>query len=338
MPTMSWGQTIPQHTLAFVIGLTYCIIAPLVLPFALLYFVFYYIVYRYLFLYVIDQPSHAEMGGRAFPITVSHIFVGLYLAELITLGIFLLKKVIALPILIIILIVITAMVNVYIERAFRDLLAYVPMETLLKADRGGSMSITAVASPTKSPILDTFKHLPSKLSPFSKHTAHTEETMAEHSDSADVALLSQNNNVKLVNVSPDTYLHPALNRPCPVIWLPKDNQNRALTEQGQLLDMGILATVDGAVVRDTGRVGLVVDDVPLIDEEKAIEQIRGRISSKEPAMAESSSNSHEHHHDHCHSDPHTEVTTTRRVEQGPNGEQIMVEEIITTTTESYHKS
>ncbi|KAI8054557.1 hypothetical protein BDF22DRAFT_619123, partial [Syncephalis plumigaleata] len=127
MPTMSWGQTVPQHTLAFVIGLTYSIIAPLVLPFALLYFVFYYIVYRYQFLYVLDQPSHAEMGGRAFPITVSHIFVGLYLAELITLGIFLLKKVIALPILVIILIVITAMVNIYIERAFRDLLAYVPV-------------------------------------------------------------------------------------------------------------------------------------------------------------------------------------------------------------------
>ncbi|KAI9599149.1 hypothetical protein BDF19DRAFT_410533 [Syncephalis fuscata] len=334
MPSISWGQTVPQHTLVFVIGMTYSVIAPLVLPFALLYFVFYYIVYRYQFLYILDQPSHAELGGRAFTITVSHIFVGLYISELTMLGIFILNKNVAQLVLMFFPIVATIIVNLYIEHAFRDLLTYVPVETLLKADRGGSMPIAKVATAATTPVATEFKHPALKFSSthLSDGTCLEEGRDSQNNDEPTTALLGQNDGSGLVKVSRETYLHPALSRPCPVIWLPNDKKGHALSEQNELLNMGIIASVDGAIVRDSGKVGLVIDDVPLADEDKAIEKLKRRV----PSMKKDFADFGNHPGQSSHQESHTETTTTRRTERGSNGEQIIIEETVTTTTGSNH--
>lgn len=57
-----FGSRVADHTIIMLLGLTFCIINPIIVPFCLLYFVIVNITERYQFIYVFKQAY--ESGGK----------------------------------------------------------------------------------------------------------------------------------------------------------------------------------------------------------------------------------------------------------------------------------
>ncbi|KAJ2907919.1 phosphate metabolism protein 7 [Coemansia aciculifera] len=76
-----WAGSIPQHTLVFVMGVSYSFLAPVVNCFVAVYFGLFYLIYRYQFLYVYSD-RHWRQGGLSFPKAVKQMLVGVYMADI----------------------------------------------------------------------------------------------------------------------------------------------------------------------------------------------------------------------------------------------------------------
>jgi len=123
--SVDFGQVFPQQTLVFAIGLVYSIIAPLILPFVAIYYYLYYFVYMYQFLYSFN--TSIETGGLAFPKAIRHVYVALFIFELLMIGILLGKGAIPQGIIMIIIVAITAFVLYLMDYSFTQLLKFVPV-------------------------------------------------------------------------------------------------------------------------------------------------------------------------------------------------------------------
>ncbi|GAO52607.1 hypothetical protein G7K_6680-t1 [Saitoella complicata NRRL Y-17804] len=130
--TIGWGTTFPVFTTLAVIGLTYSIIAPLVMIFVLVSFALFYFAYLYNFVYV--YRFEIDTGGLAYPRALYHTFTGLYLLEIIMIGLFFLARdadgiVACTPqaILMIILLFGTAIFHVLLTTAYDPLTQYLPV-------------------------------------------------------------------------------------------------------------------------------------------------------------------------------------------------------------------
>ncbi|KAJ1823106.1 phosphate metabolism protein 7 [Coemansia sp. RSA 2599] len=75
-----WATSIPTHSLIFLMGFSYCFIAPLVNCFVAVYFGLFYVVYRYQFLYVYNDANWVT-GGLSFPKSITQMMVGVYISE-----------------------------------------------------------------------------------------------------------------------------------------------------------------------------------------------------------------------------------------------------------------
>ncbi|KAI8917584.1 hypothetical protein DFJ77DRAFT_509057 [Powellomyces hirtus] len=84
------GTALAQHSFVATVGLTYCTIAPLVLVFVVIYFGLYHVAYGYQMQYVYQHM--AQTGGLYLNVTARQLFVGIYLHQLVLIGLFLLKK------------------------------------------------------------------------------------------------------------------------------------------------------------------------------------------------------------------------------------------------------
>ncbi|KAI7859840.1 hypothetical protein BDC45DRAFT_495107 [Circinella umbellata] len=83
-----WGY--PAPVFMFVVTLVYSTSAPIILIFGTLYFCFAYVVIKYQLLYVFFHTY--EVAGRMWPRIFSRIIVGLLLFEIMSSGLFLLRK------------------------------------------------------------------------------------------------------------------------------------------------------------------------------------------------------------------------------------------------------
>ncbi|KAJ3189307.1 hypothetical protein HDU85_002935 [Gaertneriomyces sp. JEL0708] len=84
------GTILSQHSFVATVGLTYCTIAPLVLVFVVLYFLLWRMAYGYQFQYVYNHLS--DTGGQYLHVAARQLFVGIYLHQLVLLGLFILKE------------------------------------------------------------------------------------------------------------------------------------------------------------------------------------------------------------------------------------------------------
>jgi hypothetical protein len=125
-PTVNLGTLIPGHTVIFVLGLEYAVIAPLIIPFIILFYAFNYFVYLYQFLYVYELEF--ETAGRAFPRAIRHVYVGLFTSELTLVGLFAIRKgATGQLVLMIITLVLTVFSLAYYDKAFKPLFKYLPI-------------------------------------------------------------------------------------------------------------------------------------------------------------------------------------------------------------------
>ncbi|CAL0321733.1 unnamed protein product [Lupinus luteus] len=132
-PSIPYHSEIPRIRLFALLGVTYFILAPLMLPFLLVYFCLGYIIYRNQLLKVY-VPKY-ETGGGYWPTVHNSTIYSLVLMHVIAIGIFGLKKLPLASALTVPLPVLTLLFNEYCQKRFLPLFKDYPAECLIKKDR-----------------------------------------------------------------------------------------------------------------------------------------------------------------------------------------------------------
>ena len=95
----SYGTVVPDDNIINLLGLTFCLICPIIAPAALIYFCTTYIVRKHDLLYVYRQPYQA--GAMAWPRIFKQICTALFIFQLVMICLLALKKSVAGPIIIV---------------------------------------------------------------------------------------------------------------------------------------------------------------------------------------------------------------------------------------------
>ncbi|XP_019420245.1 PREDICTED: CSC1-like protein HYP1 isoform X2 [Lupinus angustifolius] len=132
-PSIPYHSEIPRILFFGLLGITYFILSPLILPFLLVYFCLGYIIYRNQLLNV--YVPKFQTGGEFWPTVHNYTIFSLLLMHIIVIGIFGLKKLplasastLPLPIL-------TLLFNEYCQKRFFPIFKGYPVECLIKKDR-----------------------------------------------------------------------------------------------------------------------------------------------------------------------------------------------------------
>ncbi|KAF7376421.1 hypothetical protein MSAN_00057600 [Mycena sanguinolenta] len=138
MPSTDFGLLLPRLSLLAVIGFVYSVLNPSKLIKHLLGYSMFYLAFKFLLTQVYDQPDESETGGMYFPISMSNLFVGLYIAQVCLACLFFLKasvspsSAVAEGVLMLVLIAITAMAQMMITRSFQPITDFLPMSLATK--------------------------------------------------------------------------------------------------------------------------------------------------------------------------------------------------------------
>lgn len=131
----SWGVIYPVLELLVCIMITYSIISPIILVFSTFALGFFLLAYTYNLVYVMKFSY--DLRGRNYPRALYQVFVGLYLAEICLLGLFIMAKTWGPVALEAICIAATVCAHLYCKRRFEPLFDAVPLSAL-KYARGDS--------------------------------------------------------------------------------------------------------------------------------------------------------------------------------------------------------
>uniref|UniRef100_A0A0D3FNI1 CSC1/OSCA1-like 7TM region domain-containing protein n=2 Tax=Oryza TaxID=4527 RepID=A0A0D3FNI1_9ORYZ len=139
-----YGYSFPYHTevpkvlLFNLLGFTFSIMAPLILPFLLVYFCLGYLVYRNQILNVY-YPKY-EMGGKLWPIMHSTLVFALVLTQTIALGVFTIKHATISSGFTILLIIGTVLFHQYCRHRFSSIFNSFSAQDLIEMDRDDEQS------------------------------------------------------------------------------------------------------------------------------------------------------------------------------------------------------
>jgi calcium permeable stress-gated cation channel len=129
---IKWGTFFPVYTNLACIGLIYSVIAPLILIFNVITFSLFWFVYRYNTLYVTRFTR--DTGGLLYPIAINYTFVGLYVMEVVLIGMFFLVRDDAnnaacygQGVGMIVILLLTAIYQILLNEAFSPLFRYLPI-------------------------------------------------------------------------------------------------------------------------------------------------------------------------------------------------------------------
>lgn len=266
MKGISYGSLYPKFTNLLVIAIAYSCIAPLVLVFATIGLTFYYISYRYNLLYVC--LSKIDTRGEAYKRALQQIPTGIYLAELALIGLFSARKATAQTILMIVLLVLTAGINLVLDRILHPLELYLGVDSLQAAE------VPLLAEEDGIPVDDEVAlHM----------SAHNRrlgldllgKTPATRlSEFFDTFITSSREQIRGWLAKPDreddspeptedelakAYENPAFTSKTPKLWLPKDRAGVSQDEIRQNEEAGIPTTLEGAEFDEKGRLQYVQD-------------------------------------------------------------------------------
>lgn len=129
---IQWGTFFPVYTNLACIGLIYSVISPLILVFNIITFSLFWFVYRYNTLYVTKFTR--DTGGLLFPIAINYTFVGVYVMEVVLIGMFFLVRdeedsfaCEGQGIGMIVILILTAIYQILLNQAFSPLFRYLPI-------------------------------------------------------------------------------------------------------------------------------------------------------------------------------------------------------------------
>lgn len=89
-PEFQWYVYFPTFILYFAITCTYAVISPLIMIPSILYFFLLYFTYLYRILYCYKLPF--DSGGKLLPAIVSRLYSGIWISQLVLIGLFTLKE------------------------------------------------------------------------------------------------------------------------------------------------------------------------------------------------------------------------------------------------------
>lgn len=130
---VQWGTFFPVYTNLACIGLIYSVISPLILIFNIITFSLFWVVYRYNTLFVTRFTR--DTGGLLFPIAINLTFVGIYVMEVVLIGMFFLVTDTngnagacrGQGIGMIVILILTAIFQILLNQAFSPLFRYLPI-------------------------------------------------------------------------------------------------------------------------------------------------------------------------------------------------------------------
>lgn len=226
--------------------------APLVLAFAGLGLWLFYFAYRYNLLFVYN--ANVDTKGLVYPRALQQLFVGIYLAELVLIGLFAIKAgnkgAIGPLILMIILLAFTALYQLSLNAALSPLLKYLPKsldaeERLLQATEHGDGE---AGMGSDKHMVPAARKRPNLLTKFLRPDVYcdyaTMRKLVPHSF-ANIAYDEETER--------DAYFHPAVTSPPPLLWIPRDP-----------------AGVSRQEVRDTAKVIAITDEGAYLNEKNSI--------------------------------------------------------------------
>lgn len=124
----SWGVIYPTIEVLVCIWICYAIIAPLLLVFSSVALALLYLAFVYNFNFVFGFSFDSK--GRNYPRALFQVFVGLYLAEVCLLGLFIMAKTWGPLVLEVVVIVVTVLAHLYFKRIFMPLFDAVPLSAI----------------------------------------------------------------------------------------------------------------------------------------------------------------------------------------------------------------
>jgi calcium permeable stress-gated cation channel len=221
----------------------------LMLGFAAAGIYLYYLSYRYNLLFVIQPKS--DTRGDAYALALQHLTTGVYLSELCLIGLFGVRKAAGPSIMMVVLLVLTIIYHLGVNRILRPVEQYLPRQLQQEdeeaplvngegADHGGERETTFEQIKRSSP-----NWVPSfaldLLERFFLPDADAQREMRSwfESDPSEVAKPSQE---QLDNA----YVNPAMTSKTPKLWLVKDSTGVSSGEIEENNKAGISSTDDGA--------------------------------------------------------------------------------------------
>lgn len=291
MSTPQWGTLFPQFTIITVIGLAYTIIAPIVVAFTTLAFGLFYFVYRHQFLYVYDCPKEMETGGRYFPRALYQTLTGVYIMEVVLIGLFFVAqnpdgKPSSLPqaILMIILLVFTAGFQILLQLTYDPLIEQLPIDV---ADQDFGEGVHAnkidqgVEVDDNQPIVDDDDD--EKAAPPNGARQPESSPYATPMNELQVPPLEtqrRRSSVSIFDSRPaiNWFMHPCIYTPQPVVWLPNDSNGGVGAEAKELAALkakkDVAVSDEGAVLSRQGKI-TVDSEPPELEQAPVAESVPG---------------------------------------------------------------
>ena len=257
VPLASWY---PKFTNFLVIAVAYSCVAPLVLGFATIGIFIYYLSYRYQLLYVCQ--TKVDTRGEAYKRALQQMPTGIYIAELCLIGLFGARKAAVQTTLMIALLVLTAILNLVLDRLLRPLELYLGVdvwqeqETLIAQEDGfrdDDQAALHAASHGRRLGLKRLPHpAPRVLSDFfdsiiTNSREEVESWLYDPSSSEDEPPQLKGNELE------KAYVAPAFTSKTPKLWIPRDGMGVSKQEIAQNEAAGITTTDESAEVDEKGR-------------------------------------------------------------------------------------
>jgi hypothetical protein len=279
----SWGAEYPKWTNLGVIAIAYAVIAPLVLGFATVGLGLLYVAYRYNMLYVYN--TQLDTKGAFYARALEQIMVGVYLGELCLLGLFGIGvgsqlNAVGPVVLQVLLIATTVVFHILVKTKLKPSITSLPLEDSAEPDsdngehgRHSEQGLVSDVPSEPSNRHDTQDFIGSyttspdarEKEPFYKRIF----TIRQASASQISASLAPHFRHPVPEYTQqevlEAYMHPALAKQEPVIWLARDPAGVSRRECEELKqrvgNYGVEATDHGAVMNEKGKVEWVDDSV-----------------------------------------------------------------------------
>lgn len=279
MKGISWFNVYPKFTNLAIIAIAYSCIAPLVLGFAAIGVYLFYLQSRYNLLYVIQVKT--ETRGESLTRALQQLMTGVYLSELCLIGLFGIKTAPGASTLTTILLILTIIYHLTVNKYLAPLEHNMPVDVLSSAADeespllGSTEGNTRTDQQSQSRVFQLGRgKLPTVLldplaSLLEPHVFASQEALrpwlqdpeGEFEESASYTEEQLKN----------AYVNPALTSKTPKVWLPRDLPNGTLSTQEvqENEKVGLSSTDQGAQLNEKGDVVWNMDDfseVPIFKE------------------------------------------------------------------------
>ena len=253
MKGIGWGSVYPKFANLAVIAIAYSCIAPLILGFAAIGFRLFYLSYKHNLLYVIQVKVEAR--GICYALALQQLMTGVYLAELCLFGLFTLRSAPGPAALMMILLIMTVLYHVIVNRYLGPMEKYLSLEEPSSDEETRALLSDArkLRRPEKLPVrlLDPLAWLleprvfPSKddLRPYLQDP--TDDDDIPHYSDEEVR---------------NAYLNPALTSKTPKVWIPRDFHGVSKNECSENETAGLPTTDEGAQLDRDGKLVWDKDD------------------------------------------------------------------------------